>query len=284
MTTATLRVGCKVNLYLRITGRRPDGMHTIESLFYPMPVPADTLHVEVRREPGITVSCRLPFLRGQKNILAKAYHAYVAAAGSAPGLAVRLEKRIPVGAGLGGGSSNAAALLSWLDQQTQALGPQRLRSVAAQVGADVPFFLLGRPAWVTGIGECMEPVDLHLDDYARVIISPRVRVNTAWAYRRWDEAASLLTPRSAPDKEAALAKPPVLWNDFEEVVFARFPVIGRIKAAVLESGAISCVMSGSGSNLFALFASAKASAAARRWVEKWQAGWHEVPPGASAYT
>ncbi len=283
MTAVTLRTGCKVNLYLRITGRRLDGMHTIESLFYPMPVPADTLQVEVRQEPGISVSCRLPFLRGPKNILAKAYHAYVAAAGEAPGLVVRLEKRIPVGAGLGGGSSNAAALLSWLEQQTQALGWERLRSVAAQVGADVPFFLLGRPAWVSGIGECMETVDLNLDDYVRVIISPRVRVNTAWAYRRWDEAASLLTPRVAPDKEAALAKPPVLWNDFEEVVFARFPVIGRIKAAVLASGASACVMSGSGSNLFALFASSRASAAARRSVAKWQVGWHEVAKGEPVY-
>lgn len=259
-------------------------MHTIESLFYPMPVPADTLRLEVRQEPGITVSCRLAFLRGSKNILAKAYHAYVAAAGTAPGVSVHLEKRIPVGAGLGGGSSNAAALLRWLNDQTQAFGPEQLRSVAAQVGADVPFFLLGQPAWVTGIGENMEPVDLDLDDYVRVIISPRVRVSTAWAYRRWDQAALLLTPSNAPDKEAALAEPPVLWNAFEEVVFARFPVIGRIKAALLESGAVACVMSGSGSNLFAMFASAKASAAARRWVEKWHVGWHEVAKGASAYT
>lgn len=275
MADVTLRAGCKVNLYLRITGRRPDGLHTIESLFYPMPVPADTLHLTRRREAGIRVSCRLPYLRGESNILAKAYRAFAAAAGiPLPGLDVHLVKRIPVGAGLGGGSSDAAALLRWLECETGALGEERLGQVALQVGADVPFFLLGRPAWVTGVGERLEPVALDLSRYVRVVVSPRVRVNTAWAYRRWDEAA--LTPPVAPAKESAFATPPVFWNDFETVVVDRFPIIGHIKSALRAAGAVACVMSGSGSNLFAVFPSRTVSAAARQAVAPWRVGWHEV--------
>ncbi len=275
MPSVTLRAGCKVNLYLRITGKRPDGLHTMESLFYPMPVPADTLQLTPHPEPGIRVSCRLPYLRGETNILVKAYRAYAAAARVAvPGVDIHLVKRIPVGAGLGGGSSDAAALLRWLEGEAGALGEKDLRAVAAQVGADVPFFLLGSPAWVTGIGEELTPVSIDFGQYVQVIVSPRVRVSTAWAYQCWDEAA--LTLAEAPAKEGAFATPPVFWNDFESVVVDRFPVIGQIKEALLGAGALACVMSGSGSNLFALFPSQAVSRAARQAVERWRVGWHEV--------
>ena len=276
----TLHPGCKVNVYLRITGRREDGMHVMESLFYPLPRPADTIHVELSPQPGITVSCSQPYLRGEHNILAKAYRLYAEAAGGAvPGVAVHLEKHIPVGAGLGGGSSDAAAFLVWLEGQAQALGPQGLHAVAVRVGADVPFFLCGRPAWVSGIGDQVTPVDFSLDGYIQVVVSPRVRVNTAWAYGRWDACAeSLLTEMVPPTKESVFARPPLFWNDFEPVVFARFPILGRIKEALMEAGAEACVMSGSGSNFFAIFSSRHASAAARRVVGQWRVGWHEMGP------
>ncbi|MDE5878995.1 MAG: 4-(cytidine 5'-diphospho)-2-C-methyl-D-erythritol kinase, partial [Desulfovibrio sp.] len=154
-----LGAGCKVNLGLRVLGRRPDGYHELDSVFWPLAAPRDEL--EIRLAPGadITVRCDVPGIDPTRNTLTKAHAAFTALTGEAPGLEVTLKKRIPSGAGLGGGSSDAAALLLWLNSRlARPLSREQLGQAALSVGADVPFFLYGRPSRVRGIGERVEPL------------------------------------------------------------------------------------------------------------------------------
>ncbi|HCU69063.1 MAG TPA: 4-(cytidine 5'-diphospho)-2-C-methyl-D-erythritol kinase [Desulfomicrobium sp.] len=264
-----LTAGCKVNLYLDIVGVRADGYHEIESLFYPLPSPCDVLTLAEGGE-GFRLTCSDPSLAAGENILTRAYERFAGATGFAPGLAVHLDKGIPMGAGLGGGSSDAATLLRWLNGRAgdKALSSGELADLALSLGADVPFFLDNVPAWVTGIGEVLEPVPASLDDYVVLVVCPQVHVNTAWAYRRYDEmlAQGLVRPRKeltlnfSPIKNLCFTKPPELWNSFEEVVFQEFPVLYGIKELILDGFADACVMSGSGSSFVALFSSSENAA------------------------
>jgi 4-diphosphocytidyl-2-C-methyl-D-erythritol kinase len=261
----TIRAGCKVNLYLDIVGVRADGYHEIESLFYPLPEPFDILTVEEEGGSGFRLSCSEPALASPANILARAYEMFARATGFAPGLALHLDKGIPMGAGLGGGSSDAAAFLLWLNRRAgeRVLDRKSLAVLALSLGADVPFFLQGEPAWVTGIGERLEPAPVDLSDHAVLVVCPGVHVNTKWAYGRWDEerAAGLvaprkgLTPKNSPIMDLCFTKPPMLWNVFEQIVFREFPVLYGIKKQILEHFAEACVMSGSGSSFVVLFRS-----------------------------
>lgn len=261
----TLRAGCKVNLYLDITGMRDDGYHEIESLFYPLSEPYDVLRIETRIEPGLALSCSIPALATDANILSRAYDRFAHATNFAPGVAVHLDKNIPMGAGLGGGSSDAAVFLRWLNDRAgaAALDEAALRDLAVSLGADVPFFLLNRPAWVTGIGERVRELDLDLSAFALVLACPDVHVDTKWAYGRWDAAhggmlergRKPLTGSEPTNKKLCFTNLSEFRNVFEEVVFPEFPVLYRIKQGLLRSGADVCVMSGSGSSLVAVFSS-----------------------------
>ena len=133
--------GCKVNLGLRITGVRENGYHELDSLFWPLPRPCDRLHIRETGAAGLTVLCDTPGIDLENNTLTKAYAALAKRVPDLPGLEVRLNKGIPAGAGLGGGSSDAAALLRWLNSRVSSpLDDQALAEVALTVGADTPFF------------------------------------------------------------------------------------------------------------------------------------------------
>ena len=264
-TVWTLHAGCKVNLYLDIVGVRADGYHEIESLFYPLPAPCDILELRLSEEAGLRLTCSVPSLDASDNILSRAYAGFAAATGFAPGVVAHLTKNIPMGAGLGGGSSDAAAFLSWLNAQAgeRALTRPVLAALALTLGADVPFFLGRGPAWVTGIGEVLAPVSCDLREYTLLVVCPDVHVNTGWAYRRWDEMAETgqvrprkeLTPEMSPIMSLCFTKPPRLWNGFEEVVFQEFPMLYEVKTQILNHFPDACVMSGSGSSFVALFSS-----------------------------
>lgn len=203
-----LRAGCKVNLYLRITGVRPDGYHELDTLFLPLPDPCDLLHVTHRAEQGLAFTCTEADVDPTRNTVVAAYEGFVAATGFCPGIAVHLEKHIPHGAGLGGGSADAAVLLRHLaalhaaQAPDKALAPEALRAIAARVGADVPFFLMDGPARATGIGEVLTPLEpdglsaLGLAGQHLVLACPPIRVSTPWAYRAWD-AANVTLPGTA---------------------------------------------------------------------------------------
>ncbi len=271
-----IRAGCKVNLCLDIVGVRDDGYHEIESLFYPLPVPCDVMSIGERTEPGLALSCSIPALAMDDNIVSQAYFRFARRSGFNPGLAVYLEKNIPLGAGLGGGSSDAAAFLLWLNTQAgaKALGADDLHALALSLGADVPFFLANRPAWVTGIGERVRPVELDLSRYTIVLVCPDVHVNTKWAYGRWDElhgheykeGRKSLTLDTSEIKNSCFTNLPVLRNSFENVVFQEFPVLYEIKKRLLQFGADGCVMSGSGSSIVAVFEVARDALRSAEWM------------------
>lgn len=282
--TTILRAGCKINLYLEITGVRADGYHELRTLFHPLDEPHDTLRVTPGKTKGLAFSCDQPDLSGDDNLVVRAYAAFARATGYAPDLAVHLEKRIPSGAGLGGGSSDAASLLRHLNEMAgqQALAPGELNTLAAGLGADVPFFLQDSWAWATGIGEELAPPPdgrQILDDFHVLLLCPPVKVATALAYRAWDEAFGEKTPPSPPlpgltafsgtDNSLFFFNAVPLYNSFEDVVFKSFPELRSLKETALSLGAAGALMSGSGSSVFALFRdSDRAQAAARALAPK----------------
>lgn len=260
----TLTAGCKVNLYLDITGVRPNGYHELHTLFVPLAEPADTLTVTPAEGSGLRLTCSRPELEGPDNIIIKAYEAFAEATGFRPGLRVHLDKRIPFGAGLGGGSSDAAAILRYLNDSAgqAALEHTALSALATRIGADVPFFLLDGPAWATGIGEELVPAELDLAGFTLVVLCPDIHVSTPWAYAAWD-AAHPATQKNEKRPECLTCAASagkcfpcsafLLHNSFEHVVFGAFPKLRQLKEALLRQGAAGAVMSGSGSSLCALF-------------------------------
>jgi len=296
-----LRAGCKGNLYLASTGVRENGYHELETLFYPVSHPHDEMEFAwgedegapgpdgrpgVQAADGLRLWCSLPGLESASNIVVKAYEAFAARTGFRPGLAVFLNKGIPHGAGLGGGSADAAAMLGFLNGQAgdKALDAPGLNALAARLGADVPFFLMNRPAWATGIGEELMATDAGLSGMTLLVAMPEERVNTAWAYKAWDVAnlpspgigetktrspafsrdtATFLQPPCPLTIRALLHQGRILANSFEPVVFTEHPAVRRLKERLYALGASAAGMSGSGSAVYGLFkTSGQASGAA----------------------
>ena len=261
-----LNAGCKVNLYLNILGSRKDGYHELESLFFPLTNPGDKLVISPgSANTGISIQSSLSELDGQNNILAKAYQVFAETSGCRPDLHVQLEKNIPVGAGLGGGSSDAATLITYLLDNCSGsahLNKDDVLKMALKVGADVPFFLFNKPAWVTGIGEIFTPVNLDFSGHFLLLITPDKQISTAWAYRAWDEKIgskelgnqkqNCLTRMPTEIKEISLTSQYLFWNSFEELIFNYYPELRDIKKNVMSLGARRYVLSGSGSAMVAL--------------------------------
>ena len=270
MSTTLLNCGCKVNLGLRITGVREDGYHLLDSLFWPLPEPHDTLELATRPGAGIDVVLDAGpgvVLDTQNNTLINAYQVFAAVVPETPGVTLRLTKRIPMGAGLGGGSANAASLLNWLNLQVaHPLTAEDLANVALKVGADCPFFLHNRPCRVQGIGDIVTPYTGPAPAAGLLLVCPDEAVSTVWAYKRFDEllreASSGLT-KPAPTATNAFSFPAEapLVNDLEPAVFGRYPQLAAIKAQLLELGAHTACMSGSGASVLGLFAAGRAQAA-----------------------
>ena len=275
-----LRAGCKVNLGLRVLGRRPDGYHELDSVFWPLAHPCDELRIRLRAGSGIRVTCDAPGIDPARNTLTKAHAAFAALAGDAPGLEVELVKRIPSGAGLGGGSSDAARLLLWLNcVHRSPLPAEALARAALAVGADVPFFLSGRPSRVTGIGEVVDPLAGEVPPLFLVLVCPGIHVATAEAFARLAELRGTAASAGAPTAQNSLtnnaraahgtlligAARLDVHNDLEVAVFPRHPQLAELKARLGELGALAAGMTGSGSSVFGLFAAqAPATAAAAR--------------------
>lgn len=287
--TVSLTAGCKVNLGLRITGIRADGYHELDSVFVPLAAPADRLDISILPEaaPGIRVRCDAAILDPADNTLTRAYAAFCRlAAVPPPALDVRLHKGIPSGAGLGGGSSDAAALLRWLNSIAPSpLSADDLAAAALSVGADVPFFLQNRPCRVRGIGEILEPLELDLPETGLVLVCPEESISTPWAYRAYDALAAEkkcesargdLTTGEMQDNGTALSTMPdtraaatacfrrrdalVMRNDLEEAVARHCPIIGIARQALTRCGAWAVVMSGSGAAVAGLVPAGRAEA------------------------
>lgn len=245
----------KVNLFLHVTGRRADGYHLIESLFAPIDV-ADTLRVSDRDDGAIRCASPIPGVGADDDLAGRAARALQAASGTAHGVDYSIDKRIPMGAGLGGGSADAAAMLLALNR-LWSLGWTRdaLAALALTLGADVPFFVRGTPALARGIGEALSAVSLPT--LWLVMITPPVHVPTAAIF-----AAPELT-RCAPSAKIAIFSAVYGRNDLEPVAAARFPEIASALAE-LRRVAPQARMSGSGAAVFAAFESERDAHAAWR--------------------
>ena len=256
MTPITLRANCKVNLSLRITGLLSNGYHTLDSLFLPLPEPYDLLHITPGASPGLTLTCSSHGIDPHDNTLTRAYRLYAEANAFAPPLSLALEKGIPLGAGLGGGSSDAAALLRYLNQKApKALDAKTLNAVAARAGADVPFFLQACPCRVRGIGEVIEPCTPGLAGFWLVLVCPDTQISSSWAYAAWD-TLRLGSSRNLTKQDSEANYYDFRFhclNDLEDAVFPAYPELARIKCAFYRQGAAAAVMSGSGASLLGLF-------------------------------
>lgn len=277
----TIEAPAKLNLYLKVKRKRPDGYHEIESLMQKIEL-ADHLYLRAGGK-GIRLVCpgtSLP--ENEDNLAFQAAEAFLTKAGLSSrshrfaGVDIVLEKKIPVAAGLGGGSSDAAAVLQGMNALFGAgLNMEQMLALAEPLGADVPFFVTAySAAWATGIGDNLEQAE-PLGDYRIVVVNPGFPVSTKWVYENF----ALTTPGNAfilarnPETEGnelsrRPAMPQGLYNNLEKVTVSRFPEIENIKRELLQDGAVGALMSGSGPTVFGLF---KDRAAATRGFEN-QAG------------
>lgn len=242
----------KINLGLNIVSKRPDGYHNIETIFYPIPVKDALEIVETEEKDSFCLSGRP--LEGEpgNNLVLRALQ-LLRAQYPVPPLEIHLIKQIPSGAGLGGGSSDAAFMLKAINDYCQLnIGEETLEELAARIGADCPFFIRNKPVFASGIGNIFTPVELSLKGYYLCLVKPDIMVPTPEAY-------SQVTPRPpVTDLRDIIRMPISTWreqmvNDFEESVCTRHPLIATFKSFFYEQGAVYASMSGSGSAVFGLF-------------------------------
>lgn len=245
----------KINLGLSITEKRPDGYHNLETVFYPVPV-EDALEIRTSSEAGQKFTLNQHGLeivgRPEDNLVVKAY-LLLDKEFHLPPIEIHLYKHIPSGAGLGGGSSDAAFMLKLLNEHYQLKQSEsQLETYAATLGADCAFFIQNSPTFAEGIGNLFSPVSLSLKGYQILIVKPNIFVSTR-------EAFSNIRPHRPEHSIKDIIHRPVhewkelLRNDFEASVFPKYPVIEEIKKELYSNGAIYASMSGSGSSVFGLF-------------------------------
>jgi 4-diphosphocytidyl-2-C-methyl-D-erythritol kinase len=243
----------KINLFLHITGKRPNGYHDIHSLMCGIAL-YDTLTLDFAAS-RITVSCTHPAVpEDETNIAHRAAACFFDALGHSGAVGINIEKRIPVAAGLGGGSSNAAGVLSGLNTHYgHPFSNRRLASLALSLGADVPFFIHQQPALATGVGESLEFFN-GIQPYPVVLIRPEIQVSTADVYNNLNLGLTNCEQKlkSFPLNEGfnPLCH---LCNDLETVTISWYPEIADIKIALLDQGALGSLMSGSGPTVFGIF-------------------------------
>jgi len=260
--TLEINSPCKVNLLLNILGRRADGFHELETLMQPVKV-FDRLSFS-RGGSGVQLTCSTPGLpTDSRNLVHRAATIFLEKANIRDGLHVHLEKHIPLAAGLGGGSGNAATTLSALNQMFGApLSAPQLHELAASLGSDIPFFLQSNPALATGRGERVQPLEPFraLQGAGLLLVHPGFGIETAWAYRQLarfpdalrgqpGRAARLISLLQAADLSAAGRE---FYNSLEAPALEKFPLLAIFQEFLRVQGAAAALMSGSGSTTFAI--------------------------------
>lgn len=247
---------CKINLGLQITEKRTDGYHALDTLFYPI-----ALHDAIEILPNKNAIQAIQFTHSglpipgetNSNLCIKAYELLKKDFPSIPSIKMHLHKNIPMGAGLGGGSSDGATVLILLNVLFNlALTTAALEDYALQLGSDCPFFIQQKPCHATGRGEVFSPITLSLKDYQIVLVHPGIHISTAWAF-------SQINPQPTNKSTKEIIQLPIdqwkteLTNDFEKAVLALHPTLATLKTSLYEQGATYVSMSGSGSSFYALF-------------------------------
>lgn len=246
----------KINLGLDVVARRPDGYHNLETVFYPIPL-CDILEITPTEEsdaPEYTFTMYNAMFDGDDNdnLVIRAYKA-LAADHKLPKVKMSLYKNIPTGAGLGGGSADAAFTLKMLNSMASlGLSTEKLEEYAATIGADCAFFIKNEPAYATGIGNILTPTSCDISGYTLVLVKPDIHISTKDAY-------ALVKPAAAETPLTEIVSHPVdewrgvMKNDFEKSVFAKHPSMENIKEKLYAMGAVYASMSGSGSSFFGIF-------------------------------
>lgn len=247
---------CKINLGLDVVSKRADGYHNLETIFYPLPL-TDVLEITVEEEPdapdytfemyNASFNCN-----SEENLVVKAYK-IIASEYKLPKVKISLFKYIPTGAGLGGGSADAAFALKMLNEIAHlSLTDEQLEEYAARLGADCAFFIKNRPAFAQGIGNILSPIECSLKGYHIVVVKPELHISTKEAY-------SFVRPSQPMVSLLDIAPRPVnMWrssmkNDFEVSAFAIHPEMQQIKEKLYSLGAFYASMSGSGSAFYGIF-------------------------------
>jgi 4-diphosphocytidyl-2-C-methyl-D-erythritol kinase len=273
-----IRAPAKINLRLRVVGRRVDGYHLVDTIMLPVSL-YDEISIDKGRKIGkktglkdlLSVTCDNPLVpQGNKNLAYKAASIIFDAKGIDQFVQIHIRKRIPVGAGLGGGSTDAAATLVGLNRlfglrYTSA----QLEKLASTLGADVPFFIRGVPARARGIGERLTPLQ-KVPRFWLIILYPNLPVATAWVYNNL--RAKLTKAIVNTSINLTLGNPArfrkLLVNDLETVTMGRYPRIGLLKEELVQQGAVGALMSGSGSSVFGVFPSRRSAEHAFRQLRK----------------
>lgn len=264
-------VNAKINIGLQIVSKRADGYHNLQTIFYPVGLYAgtpanpesfcDILEVSQLDNSGLKFKFtgREVKCAEADNLVCKAAKLFTERAGLNSGVSICLDKHLPDGAGMGGGSADASFILKALNQllpSASRFDESALAEMALKLGADCPFFIYNRPMYGTGIGEILHPVDLDLSGLWLVVIKPKVYVSTK-------EAFSRIRPKRGNIDLQTLSRSNIYeWqgivkNDFEESIFPLHPELAEIKDTLLEGGALYASMSGSGSSIYGIFADMK---------------------------
>ncbi|MCL2760898.1 MAG: 4-(cytidine 5'-diphospho)-2-C-methyl-D-erythritol kinase [Desulfuromonadales bacterium] len=268
MQSIHLKAPAKINFRLDVLRKRDDGYHDLRMLMQRIDL-SDELLIEISDKPGITLYTNdngLPL--DKKNIVWRAADAILAKTNKNIGVKISLIKNIPVAAGLGGGSSDAAATLVGLNKLFDfKISDTELMKMGVTLGADVPFFIFEKPAIAEGIGDILTPLE-NIPTAWIVLVNPNIQVSTAWVYQNLG-----LTTEKVKDiipllycSVADISK--IFLNDLERVTIKRFPVIGEIKDRLLQSGALGSLMSGSGATVFGIFENREAAHNAAEALKK----------------
>lgn len=247
---------CKINLGLHILGKREDGFHNLETVFYPIPF-KDALELI----PNTNTNSEIEFTgtglavdgSAADNLCVKAYHLLKKDFPQLPAVKIHLHKVIPMGAGLGGGSADASFTLKILNDKFKLnLSALQLQNYAIQLGSDCPFFIINKACFAKGRGDVLEEISIDLSAYKIALINPGIHINTGWAF-------SNIKPAAIKRSVKEIVQQPIdtwkheLKNDFEEPVFSAHPQIKKVKEDLYNQGAIYAAMSGSGSTVFGIF-------------------------------
>lgn len=244
----------KINIGLRVLSKLPDNYHRLETIIYPVQL-HDILEVVIseKKESRFQLSgMELEDSPVSENLAVKAFN-LLNAHYNLPAINMHLHKGIPAGAGLGGGSSDAAAVLKLINKLFELdISSDRLKDFAARLGMDCPFFIDNQPALATGRGAILDKTPVNLQGFFLLLVKPAISINTGWAYSKItpdDNKISLKNLHSLPVREWK----EMAINDFEGPIFEKFPLLEKIKISLYNLGAVYAAMSGSGSSLFGIF-------------------------------
>lgn len=243
---------CKINIGLNIVSKRDDGYHNLETIFYPVPL-YDEITITSAKEDGIDLAGHKLDGDPNDNLVLKVVRLLRENGHNVPPVHISLKKNIPSGAGLGGGSSDAATVMKELNKSLSlGLTNEKMKTLIAKLGADCPFFIQCKPIYAEGIGDIFTPIELNLKGWHLVLVKPDDHISTKEAY-------SLIKPNPSKYSITEEVKKPVdrwkenIKNDFEKSVFPNHPVVEMIRNKLYEKGASYACMSGSGSTVFGLF-------------------------------